>query len=473
MADLLLQAMNYRQKGDLAQTKQLLAQALIQDPHNESAWMMMSEVVDDIKLKRTCLQRVLLINPENSAANLALTKLDTSPLGPIERGERYKPVMPPKIVKAPPFTPPFTWTGDDAQFQALGELTYPTLPEVQEQPPEQPTTFDWAAESGEPDKTINRIFEAVSNPDLVAGLPANPVLTWMEGEPNPEAVVDEAEVQLYSDADLQDEAVDVGPGVTPEISTSDLADTPTEAEPSPEPETPTPVQETVPETIEFAEPIELEGPELMLWDNPKAKRDRLVILGSNGIIYANPKQSDVPHIIGLFNEKKMLRDLLGEQAGTIKLDSIRRLSANPERPVVQIKYRQNHRRFTHRLTFAGLEVRDEALDAMQLRLGAGFSRRMWVYSLFRRVVLPLLIIGLILITGWFVISGHGLLEGVAGSDSGTLQLILYNINYYVNLFRPLGLVVIGLVGILICLIWLVVNLTKPTRLIIISPSKSR
>ncbi len=66
MSDLLLQAVNARQNGNIALTKQLLAQALIQDPRNEGAWMLMYEVVDDVKLKRNCLERVLAINPDNS-----------------------------------------------------------------------------------------------------------------------------------------------------------------------------------------------------------------------------------------------------------------------------------------------------------------------------------------------------------------------------------------------------------------------
>ena len=51
----------------------------------------------------------------------------------------------------------------------------------------------------------------------------------------------------------------------------------------------------------------------------------MVILTSTSLIYANPKESDIPHIMGLFAEKKMLRDLLGENAGVIKLESIQRL----------------------------------------------------------------------------------------------------------------------------------------------------
>src|SRR5512137_2701770 len=127
MADLLIQAMSAKQNGDITLAKQLLSQAIIQDPRNEGAWMLMSELVDDVKLRRNCLERVLAINPENAAANIALTRLNTSPLGPVIRGERNKPLDAPKIEKTPPFTPPFTWSGDQEQYLALGDLTFPDL----------------------------------------------------------------------------------------------------------------------------------------------------------------------------------------------------------------------------------------------------------------------------------------------------------------------------------------------------------
>src|SRR4030067_2193520 len=111
MTDLLQEALIAKERGDIVLAKQLISQTLIQQPRNEAAWMLMSDVVEDVKLRRNCLERVLFINPNNNAASTALSKLHTSPLSPIARGERDKPLNPPQLEKVPPFTPPFPWEG--------------------------------------------------------------------------------------------------------------------------------------------------------------------------------------------------------------------------------------------------------------------------------------------------------------------------------------------------------------------------
>jgi hypothetical protein len=182
MSDILIQAMSAKQRGDLNRAKQLLSQAIVQNPHDEGAWMLMADVVDDVKLRRNCLERVLAINPANEAANIALTKLNTSPLGPVVRGERDKPIETPKFEKTPPFTPPFTWSGEPEQFLALGDLTFPEIPQDEEetQPPETLPTFDWANDSEEPDKTIEKIFDAVSKPELASEPPPAVEKNWLD-----------------------------------------------------------------------------------------------------------------------------------------------------------------------------------------------------------------------------------------------------------------------------------------------------
>jgi hypothetical protein len=459
MPDLLLQAMDAKQRGDIAQVKQLLAQALIQDPHNEGAWMLMSEVVDDVKLKRNCLQRVLLINPQNSAANIALMKLDTSPLGPVVRGERYKPVIPPKIEKAPPFTRPFTWTGDEAQFQALGEMTYPDLTgEEVNRLPETPTTFDWATESAEPDKTIDKIFDAVSNPELAAEPLPDTDLSWLD---EPRSAV---------------KAGATGSATTNyEVRTSDNSSVPTpestSLQRSPYPSGLTAIDNEQLEMGASSPSMETAGellePDFLLWDNPKAKVDRIVILGSKSIIYANPADSDIPHILGLFKEKKMMRALLGENAGTIKLETIQRLKADPKRSKLEIDYKLNEKKVTHRLKFISPQARDEALDALQLRMEASFTRSTRSFSQADKILLPLLIITLVAVIGWVLIAGLSYLNRAPGFQSGLLQLILVNIQTYVDLIGPFYIFLIGIVLVALCLVWLVVNLSKPSNLVIV------
>ncbi len=460
MADILLQAMEAKQNGNLALAKQLLAQALVQDPRNEGAWMMMSELVDEVKLKRNCLQRVLLINPKNEAASNALMKLDTSPLAPVMRGERYKPVIPPPAEKTPPFTPPFTWSGEEGQFQALGELTYPNAPaEETNQPPETPPTFDWAKESSEPDKTIDKIFEAVSNPEAASQPLPDTDLSWAEHAQTPEGQPMEGSGAVEMTATMPEGqgAPDVTPASPQEPQPVNMEDFRVSAEPELGMEAFTTPQEQ-------GEP---EEPASFLWDNPNAKYDRLIILGFTSIIYANPDASDIPHIVGLFNENKMVRDLLGKDAGMIKLDTIKSLTAIPTRTNLDVEYKPKDKSVTHQLIFKDRQSRDEALNAIKLRLGAGFYTKTRSMSGMRRYGWPVIIILVLAVLGYGLTGGLQLLSTLPFFKSGWPELIVYNLQWYVNQLGSFYVLMIALIGVLLCLIWLVSNLSKPAKLIIV------
>jgi hypothetical protein len=457
MADLLLEAMQARQKGDISQARQLLAQALVQDPHNEAAWMMMSEVVDDVKLKRNCLQRVLLINPQNEAASNALARLNTSPLSPVQRGERYKPLIPPKSDKTPPFTPPFTWTAEDTGLEGSGDLTYPDLTgEHVNQPPAPPAKFDWAVESAEPDKTIEKIFNKVSNPDQALQPLADTDLDWLEDQSK--AGDEQRLTEQEKEARLLDALV--GSAVTetinqPEASAETTQDNAPEGTPL--------------EAGEFGSQLGSEQAEAepLLWDNPNAKTNRLVILGIGSIIYASPAESDIPHILGLFNEKKMMRDLLGKNAGTIKLDSLQRIEANPSKTELKIKYRQNGPAALLKLKLSSPEVIEEILTALETRLGSAFSRREKVISWKDKLLLPLIILVVLIALGWLLIGGLPLLSQLAFFQVGLPQQVLYNVQYYVDQIGLYTIFMIGIILMALDLVWLVINLFKPPKLIIL------
>jgi hypothetical protein len=457
MAGILLQAMEAHKNGNTNLARQLLAQALIQNPRDEGAWMLMSELVDDVKLKRNCLQRVLLINPQNSAASIALMKLDTSPLGPVIRGERYKPIVPSAAGKTPPFTPPFTWSGGDKQNQAPGDMTYPNLEEEPaEQPPETPPSFDWAAESSEPDKTIDKIFEAVSNPELASQPLPDSDLSWVEeAKPVAEAAGDEiAEKEPAGEAGESAET----PGAEEQAQPTSIQ----AFEVSAESEWGLGAFASAESTIEAES-----EPASFLWDNPKAKIDRMVILGFTSIIFANPAAGDVPHIIDLFNENKMVRDMLGKEAGVIKLESIQRLRAVPKSANLSIEYQEKGKTITHLLVFKDKQTRDEALEAIKLRLGAEFYAKTHTVSGMRRVGWPLVCALIVAIVGWGLTGGMSLLSRLQFFQTGTPLLIVYNIQYYVDLLGAYYVLAIAGIAILLCLLWLMVNLTKPAKLMIV------
>jgi hypothetical protein len=65
--------------GDNLQARQLLGQAIRQDPGNEQAWLWLSGAMETTQDKLMCLNKVLAINPGNEAALRGLAALQTSP----------------------------------------------------------------------------------------------------------------------------------------------------------------------------------------------------------------------------------------------------------------------------------------------------------------------------------------------------------------------------------------------------------
>lgn len=75
MLTLFEQAVAYIKAGDIEKGKQLLAEALKQNPRDENAWLWMTKCVTDAEQKRYCFERVLKINPQNQHAIEGLGRL--------------------------------------------------------------------------------------------------------------------------------------------------------------------------------------------------------------------------------------------------------------------------------------------------------------------------------------------------------------------------------------------------------------
>jgi hypothetical protein len=65
--------------GKRAEARTLLERALELDNYNELAWMWLSAVVDTPEEQRTCLENVVVINPENERAKQGLRSLGVDP----------------------------------------------------------------------------------------------------------------------------------------------------------------------------------------------------------------------------------------------------------------------------------------------------------------------------------------------------------------------------------------------------------
>jgi hypothetical protein len=402
---------------------------------------------------------VLSINPNNEEASIAMSRLNTTPLSPVTRGERDKPFDATKFNKIPPFTPPFTWNSDEEQYLALGELTYPEIPAEQpDQALETEPTFDWANESEEPDKTIQKIFDAISNPEQASQPLPDTDLSLLkktnpEGQDEPTYVSEEVKEAMWLNVLVgEDEQPPQEPqpeGVSPEdYSVSADPQLGLEAFAAPD------------------QPIESLSSDHLLWDNPKVKTDRLVILSNKSIVHASPKETDIPHILGLFAENKMLRDLLGEDAGVIKLESIQRLSANPKHAKLVIDYlNKDEKKATHQLIFSETKVRDEALTALSLRLGTRFTEVTQQTSMADKIVPPVMVLIFIAFLLWGILAGLPMLSGLPDSQLGLLQSIISALESFVSFVGQSRLVLLLGIGGVLAVVWLVLNLRKPSTVV--------
>lgn len=96
-------------KGDKGEARTLLEKAIEVDEFNEKAWLWLSAVVDNPEEQRTCLENVIVINPDNERARKGLQSLG------VEIPEPEDEPGPEEPVEASPFTDT-SFVDDDAAF---------------------------------------------------------------------------------------------------------------------------------------------------------------------------------------------------------------------------------------------------------------------------------------------------------------------------------------------------------------------
>lgn len=78
--------------GNKAEARTLLERALELDQYNETAWLWLSAVVDTREEQQTCLENVIVINPENQRAQQGLRSLGIDPQSVLDRLEEEEPI---------------------------------------------------------------------------------------------------------------------------------------------------------------------------------------------------------------------------------------------------------------------------------------------------------------------------------------------------------------------------------------------
>jgi hypothetical protein len=106
-ADLLTQqGITALQANDKARAHDLLGKALHIEPHNEQAWLWLSGAVQSDAERRYCLERVLVLNPHNAAAQRGIAILPAAlPVSPFPEQTPPAAPEPAPALSAPPAGP--------------------------------------------------------------------------------------------------------------------------------------------------------------------------------------------------------------------------------------------------------------------------------------------------------------------------------------------------------------------------------
>jgi hypothetical protein len=102
--DFLQQGIAALKAGQKAEARNLLSQAVRQDPKNEAAWMWLSGAVEGDQERRYCMEKVLKLNPHNALAQQALEQMQA----PEATASAPAEAAPPPATSAPaePTPPP-------------------------------------------------------------------------------------------------------------------------------------------------------------------------------------------------------------------------------------------------------------------------------------------------------------------------------------------------------------------------------
>ena len=143
MATLLQQAIDLAKAGNRDAAETIIRQVLETDPNNEVAWIWLSGVSRDVLVKRTALERVLQLNPDNQLAKEGLKRFG----GDVPE-EPEPPEPAPPVASVPPEEIPIGNTGEPAIDLPPADLppilTADTPPPVTAEPV---SDVDWSVDA--------------------------------------------------------------------------------------------------------------------------------------------------------------------------------------------------------------------------------------------------------------------------------------------------------------------------------------
>jgi hypothetical protein len=123
------------QSGHKATGRRLLAQFLLTNPRNETAWLWMAWVIDTEKRRRDCLEQALILNPNHEAARRGLEAIDTEQAA--KQAEPPTLLQPRQTVPSPDTQPAGLAEGFKSQLRTLWSTPGRRRPAAQVRVPRQ------------------------------------------------------------------------------------------------------------------------------------------------------------------------------------------------------------------------------------------------------------------------------------------------------------------------------------------------
>jgi hypothetical protein len=145
-----------------------------------------------------------------------------------------------------------------------------------------------------------------------------------------------------------------------------------------------------------------------VWVNPRAALDRATLLFDDALVVANPSAEIAAQLPARLAAGEPLETLLGGKTTVIPLANIRKIRGKQGADDLDVHYTAQGKARMMNVGFADSATRDEVLNTLQHRMGAGFQLRVQELSPLQAAIKPFF---MLLVATFFVVAGFvGALE---------------------------------------------------------------
>lgn len=207
-----------------------------------------------------------------------------------------------------------------------------------------------------------------------------------------------------------------------------------------------------------------------VWVNPKDPFDKVLIVSSDAVLFANPDAEKIgPALEALSQGRSDAAAMLGKAKGT-PLSKLKKVSCNLKKGDVHFHWGTGKESTSKSFSPTSREQRDQLLAAVASCLGAGWVRKDTQFTALRAAVAP--IVWMIVVFGITAVIFMAALdrEGVSEVEiHGRRALLKRLFVWAVDLLGTTGSLIAGGAIVALLLVWLVVRAKDPPFMAVIEP----